>query len=38
MKAMLQLKNPFKKRYMTIKVKEVLKSIIVLSYAVSKQC
>ena len=35
---MLQVKNSFKKRYITIKVKEVLKPIILLSYAVSKQC
>ena len=37
-KAMLQVKNYFKKRYITIKVKKVLKTIILLSYAVSKQC
>ena len=37
-KAMLQVKNSFKKRYITIKVKKVLKPIILLSYAVSKQC
>ena len=35
-KAMLQVKNSFKKRYITIKVKKVLKPIILLSYAVSK--
>ena len=37
-KAMLQVKSSFKKRYITIKVKKVLKPIILLSYAVSKQC
>ena len=37
-KAMLQVKNSFKKRYITIKVKKVLKAIILPSYAVSKQC
>ena len=37
-KAMLQVKNSFKKRYIRIKVKKVLKPIILLSYAVSKQC
>ena len=37
-KAMLQVKNSFKKRYITIKVKKVLKPIILPSYAVSKQC
>ena len=37
-KAMLQVNNYFKKRYITIKVKNLLKPIILLSYAVSKQC
>ena len=37
-KAMLQVKNSFKERYITIKVKKLLKPIILLSYAVSKQC
>ena len=37
-KVILQVKNSFKKRYMTIKLKKVLKSIIQLSYAMSKQC
>ena len=37
-KSMLQLKNYFKQRYITVKVKKVLKPIIQLSYAVSKQC
>ena len=37
-KVILQVKNSFKKRYMTIKLKKVLKSIIQLSYAISKQC
>ena len=37
-KAMLQIKDSFKKRYITIKVKKLLKPIIQLSYAVSKQC
>ena len=36
--AILQAKNSFKKRYNTIQLKKVLKSIIQLSYAVSKQC
>ena len=37
-KAMLQIKDSFEKRYITIKVKKLLKPIIQLSYAVSKQC
>ena len=37
-KTMLQVKNSFKKHYITIKVKKVLKPIILISYAVSKQC
>ena len=37
-KAILQVKNSFKKRYNTIKLKKVLNSIIQLSYAMSKQC
>ena len=37
-KVMLQVKNSLKKGYITIKVKKVLKPIILLSYAVSKQC
>ena len=37
-KAILQAKNSFKKPYNTIKLNEVLKSIIQLSYAMSKQC
>ena len=39
-KAMLQVKKSFKKDlcYITIKVKKVLEPIILLSYAVSKQC
>ena len=37
-KAMLQVKNSFIKRYITIKVKKVFKLIIQLSYAASKQC
>ena len=36
-RAMLQVKNSLKKRYITINVKKVLKPIILLSYAVSKQ-
>ena len=36
-KVILQVKNSFKKRYMTIKLKKVLKSIIQLSYGMSKQ-
>ena len=35
---MLKVKNSFKKRYITIKLKNVLKPIIQLTYAVSKQC
>ena len=35
---MLQVKNYFEERYITIKLKQVLKSIIQLSYAVSEQC
>ena len=37
-KAILQVKNSFKKRYNTIQLKKVLKSITQLSYAMSKQC
>ena len=37
-KAILHVKNSFKKRYNTIKLKKVLNSIIQLSYAMSKQC
>ena len=37
-KAILQVKISFKKRYNTIKLKKVLKIIIQLSYAMSKQC
>ena len=37
-KAILQVKNSFKKRYNTIKLKKVLKSIIQLSYAMFEQC
>ena len=37
-KAMLQVKNYFKNRYMTTKFKKALKPIIQLSYAMSKQC
>ena len=37
-KAMLQVKNYFEERYITIKLKQVLKSIIQLSDAVSEQC
>ena len=36
-KATLQVKNSFKKRYITVKVKKVLKPIII-RYTVSKQC
>ena len=35
---MLQVKNYFEERYITIKLKQVLKSIIQLNYAVSEQC
>ena len=36
-KASSQVKNPFKKRYFTIKLQKVLKSVIQLSYDMSKQ-
>ena len=36
-KVILQLKNSFKNRYNAIKFKKVLKSIIQLSYDISKQ-
>ena len=36
-KAILKVKNCLKKRYITIKLKKVLKSIIQLSYAMPKQ-
>ena len=37
-KAILQVINSFKKHYMASKLKKVLKSIIQLGYAMSKQC
>ena len=36
-KAILQVKDTFKKLYITIKSKKVLKSIMQLSYGISKQ-
>ena len=36
-KTILQVKNHFKKCYIAIKLKKILKSIIELSYAMSKQ-